>query len=70
MQYTDKVLEHFMKPRNSGVIPHADGVGAIGSEECGDMIRVWIKVAEILCGLPPIIVAVKILPLRHFTRQS
>src|SRR4030043_175017 len=46
MQYTDKVIEHFMNPRNSGEIPNADGVGTIGSEECGDVIRVWIKVID------------------------
>ncbi|MFA5238190.1 MAG: iron-sulfur cluster assembly scaffold protein [Phycisphaerae bacterium] len=46
MQYTDKVLEHFMNPRNIGEIPNADGVGTIGSEECGDMIQVWIKVSD------------------------
>ena len=32
-----------MNPRNVGEIPDADGVGTIGSVECGDMIRVWIK---------------------------
>jgi 7,8-dihydropterin-6-yl-methyl-4-(beta-D-ribofuranosyl)aminobenzene 5'-phosphate synthase len=46
MQYSDKVLEHFMNPRNAGEITDADGVGTIGSEECGDVIRVWIKVSE------------------------
>ncbi len=46
MQYTDKVLEHFMNPRNTGEIPDADGIGTIGSEEFGDMIRVWIKVSD------------------------
>ena len=46
MQYTDKVLEHFMNPRNIGEIPDADGIGTIGSEECGDMICVWIKVVN------------------------
>ncbi len=46
MQYTDKVLEHFMNPKNSGEIPDADGVGTIGSQDCGDMIRVWIKVSN------------------------
>ncbi|MEJ2648406.1 MAG: iron-sulfur cluster assembly scaffold protein [Sedimentisphaerales bacterium] len=46
MQYTAKVLEHFMNPRNIGEIPDADGVGTVGSEECGDMIRVWIKVSD------------------------
>jgi len=35
-----------MNPRNIGEIPDADGVGTIGSEECGDMIRVWIKVND------------------------
>ncbi|MFH1613568.1 MAG: iron-sulfur cluster assembly scaffold protein [Planctomycetota bacterium] len=46
MLYTDKALDHFMNPRNVGEIPNADGVGTIGSEECGDMIRVWIKVSD------------------------
>ncbi|MBN1456287.1 MAG: iron-sulfur cluster assembly scaffold protein [Sedimentisphaerales bacterium] len=44
MQYNDKVVEHFMNPRNIGEIVNADGVGTIGSEDCGDMIQVWIKV--------------------------
>jgi nitrogen fixation NifU-like protein len=35
-----------MNPRNTEEIPEADGVGTIGSEECGDMIRVWIKVTD------------------------
>ena len=35
-----------MNPQNTGEIPDADGVGTIGSEECGDMIRVWIKVSD------------------------
>ena len=46
MQYTEKVLEHFMNPRNIGQIPDADGIGTIGSEECGDILKVWIKVAD------------------------
>lgn len=44
--YTKKVIEHFDNPRNVGVISDADGVATIGSEECGDMIKVWIKVAD------------------------
>jgi len=46
MQYTDRVFEHFSNPRNVGEISDADGVGTIGSEECGDMISVWIKVGD------------------------
>jgi len=44
--YSDKVIEAFMNPHNVGEITDADGVGTIGSEDCGDMIRVWIKVAD------------------------
>lgn len=35
-----------MNPRNVGEISDADGIGMIGSEECGDMIKVWIKIAN------------------------
>jgi len=44
MIYTDKAMDHFMNPRNVGKITDADGVGQIGDEECGDMVKVWIKV--------------------------
>jgi 7,8-dihydropterin-6-yl-methyl-4-(beta-D-ribofuranosyl)aminobenzene 5'-phosphate synthase len=44
MHYTDKVLEHFTNPRNIGEILDANGVGNAGSQECGDTLRVWIKV--------------------------
>ncbi|MCK5173934.1 MAG: iron-sulfur cluster assembly scaffold protein, partial [Planctomycetes bacterium] len=46
MEYTETVIEHFSNPRNVGEISDADGVGTIGSEECGDMVKVWIKVAN------------------------
>jgi nitrogen fixation NifU-like protein len=45
-EYSEKVLEHFKNPRNAGVIEDADGVGEIGDEHCGDLIRVFIKVAQ------------------------
>jgi len=44
MIYTDIAMDHFMNPRNVGEIPDPDGVGQIGDEECGDMVKVWIKV--------------------------
>ena len=44
MIYTDKAMDHFMNPRNVGEIIGADGVGQIGDEECGDMVKLWIKV--------------------------
>lgn len=44
--YTDKVMEHFMNPRNVGTIPDADGVGEVGNPVCGDMMTFYIKVRD------------------------
>ncbi|MBC7350183.1 MAG: Fe-S cluster assembly scaffold protein NifU [Candidatus Aminicenantes bacterium] len=44
--YTDKVMEHFMHPRNVGTIPEADGVGEVGNPVCGDMMTFYIKVKD------------------------
>ena len=45
-RYDDKLLDHFSHPRNVGEIEDADGVGQIGDSTCGDMVKVWIKVAD------------------------
>lgn len=44
--YTDKVLDHFQNPRNVGKIDDADGIGEIGSPQCGDVMKIYIKVDE------------------------
>lgn len=44
--FNEKVLEHFLRPRNVGVIENADGVGEIGSKECGDYLVIYIKVND------------------------
>ncbi len=44
--YTDKVLDHFQNPRNVGKIDDADGIGEIGSAQCGDIMKIYIKVDE------------------------
>ena len=46
IEYSEKVLDHFKNPRNAGVIEDADGVGEIGDKNCGDLLRVFIKVAQ------------------------
>lgn len=43
--YSDKVIEHFQNPRNVGEIVDYHGKGKAGSEVCGDMMEVYIKVA-------------------------
>jgi len=42
--YSEKVMDHFYKPRNVGVIENADGVGKVGNPVCGDMMELFIKV--------------------------
>ena len=44
--YSEKVMDHFRNPRNVGVIEDADGVGEVGNAKCGDIMRVYIKVAD------------------------
>ena len=42
--YSDKVMDHFMHPRNVGEIENADGIGEEGNPVCGDMMTFYIKV--------------------------
>lgn len=42
--YSEKVMDHFMNPRNVGEIPDADGMGSVGNPVCGDMMSFHIKV--------------------------
>ncbi|MFC2062796.1 Fe-S cluster assembly scaffold protein NifU [Chloroflexota bacterium] len=44
--YSDKVMDHFMKPRNVGEIDDADGVGEVGNPVCGDMMTFYVKVKD------------------------
>lgn len=42
--YNEKVLEHFQNPRNVGTMDDADGIGEVGNINCGDIMRIYIKV--------------------------
>jgi nitrogen fixation NifU-like protein len=42
--YSEKVMDHFMNPRNVGEIPDADGIGTVGNPVCGDVMRMYIKI--------------------------
>ena len=44
MEYSEKVMDHFMNPRNVGEIEDADGVGEVGNAKCGDIMKMYLKI--------------------------
>ena len=44
LDYSKKVMDHFMNPRNVGEIENADGVGEAGNPKCGDIMKIYLKV--------------------------
>ena len=44
MLYSEKVMDHFMNPRNVGEIEDADGVGEVGNAKCGDIMKIYLKI--------------------------
>ena len=46
MLYTEKVMDHFLNPRNLGKMEDAAGVGEVGNARCGDIMRMYLKVND------------------------
>jgi nitrogen fixation NifU-like protein len=44
MEYSEKVMDHFMNPRNVGEIPDATATGMVGNAKCGDIMKVYLKI--------------------------
>ncbi|MHB8792219.1 MAG: Fe-S cluster assembly scaffold protein NifU [Thermoleophilia bacterium] len=44
--YSEQVMDHFQNPRNMGEVENADGVGEVGNPQCGDVMRITIKVDD------------------------
>ena len=44
--YTDKVMDHFMNPRNMGELENASGVGTVGNAKCGDIMRIFLDIDD------------------------
>ena len=45
-EYSEKVMDHFMNPRNVGELENASGVGTVGNEKCGDIMRIYLGIDE------------------------
>ena len=46
LEYSKKVMENFLHPKNVGKIKDADGVGQVGNSTCGDILTLYLKVGK------------------------
>ena len=47
VDYSEKVLQHFLSPKNMGKMENPDGVGIAGNIACGDEMKIYIKVKKV-----------------------
>ena len=45
-EYTDKVQEHFINPKNVGEIEEANAVGEVGNAKCGDIMKIYMDIED------------------------
>ena len=44
MNYTEKVMDHFLHPRNVGKIENPNAIGEVGNPACGDIIKLFLRI--------------------------
>ena len=44
MNYTEKVMDHFLHPRNVGKIENPNAIGEVGNAQCGDIIKIFLRI--------------------------
>jgi len=44
--YSEKVMDHFLHPRNMGELPEASGVATVGNKICGDVMKMFLKIGK------------------------
>lgn len=67
--YSEQLIDHFTNPRHSGVIINPSGIGVVGDPDCGDFIKIYIKVkvdyihdiSFEVCGCPASIATTSVL---------
>lgn len=42
--YSEKVMDHFLHPRNMGEMPEANGTATVGNKICGDVMKMYLKI--------------------------
>lgn len=45
-EYSNKVMDHFLNPRNMGEIKDANGIGVVGNPVCGDIMKMYLKIED------------------------
>ena len=48
IEYSEKVIDHFTNPRNVGEIENASGVGTVGNAKCGDIMRIYLDIEDVV----------------------
>ncbi len=46
MAYSEKLLDYFQNPRCAGEIPEADAIAEVSNPVCGDVMKLWLKIAD------------------------
>ena len=44
--YSEKVMDHFLHPRNLGIIEDANAIGEVGNAKCGDIMKMYLKIED------------------------
>ena len=44
--YSEKVMDHFLHPRNVGVLEDANAIGEVGNAKCGDIMKMYLKIED------------------------
>jgi nitrogen fixation NifU-like protein len=44
--YNEKVMDHFINPRNMGDLKDADAIGEVGAAACGDIMKISLKIDD------------------------